>query len=92
VSGGLQSAGAGRFIDWHVVVRRVGGPLVYWAPLARGAWLNPEAHLLQHPNYPMPDVSLAGLRPGRYRIEMIVTEPYTREILGWTHADFTIEP
>ena len=90
VSGGLQSTGAERFIDWHVVVRRIGGPLVYWVPLARGAWLHPEARLLQHPNYPMPDISLAGLRPGRYRIEMIVAEPYTREILGWTHTDFTI--
>ena len=43
VSGDLRSAGSERFVDWYVVLRRVGGPLVYWTPLARGAWLTPEA-------------------------------------------------
>jgi hypothetical protein len=92
VSGGLRSAGSERFVDWYVVLRRVGGPLVYWAPLARGAWLTPEAGLLQHPSYPMPDIPLTGLLPGPYRIEMIVAEPYTQKLLGWTHTGLTIEP
>ena len=92
VSGDLRSAGPERFVDWYVVLRRVGGPLVYWAPLARGAWLHPESGLLRHPSYPMPDIPLAGLLPGPYRIEMIVAEPYTQELLGWAHAGFTIDP
>jgi hypothetical protein len=92
VSGGLRSAGPERFVDWYVVLRRVGGPLVYWAPLARGAWLTPEARLLQRPNYPMPDIPLADVPPGSYRLEMIVAEPYTKTLLGWAHTDLTIEP
>ena len=92
VSGDLRSAGPERFVDWYVVLRRVGGPLVYWAPLARGAWLHPESGLLRHRGYPMPDIPLAGLLPGPYRIEMIVAEPYTQELLGWAHAGFTIDP
>ena len=88
VRGGLRGAGLDRFVDWYVVLRRVGGPLVYWAPLARGVWLNREAWWLQHPNYPMPDIPLASLPPGPYRIEMVVAEPYAQGLLGWAHTDF----
>jgi hypothetical protein len=48
--------------------------------------------MLQHPSYPMPDIPLAGLLPGPYRMEMIVAVPHTQTLLGWTQTGLTIEP